>query len=140
MSARRGGARGQALMEFALVIPLVILMLLGLFDFGRAIYAFNTVSNAAREAARVAIVNPDEAAIQAEAASQAIALGIVSTAVIVEFWEAGLSGPCAVPPEFGCVAEVTVPYEWRAITPVIGDIIGPIQISSTSRMPIENAP
>jgi Flp pilus assembly protein TadG len=130
---------GQALVEFALVIPLVILLMMGLFDFGRAIYAFNTVSSAAREAARVAIVNPNEAAIQAEAASQAIALGITPASVTVDFRQADLVLDCD-PPEFGCVAVVTVPYEWRAITPVIGDIIGPIQISSVSRMPIENAP
>lgn len=135
---RHSPERGQALVEFALVIPLVILILLGIFDFGRAIYAYNTVSNAAREAARVAIVNPDVAAVQAEASSQAVALGISPASITVEFWQADLGAPCN-PPEFGCVAEVTVPYQWQAITPVIGNIIGPIQISSTSRVPIENA-
>jgi Flp pilus assembly protein TadG len=136
---RRRRTRGQALVELAFVLPLVILMLLGLFDFGRAIYAYNTVSNAAREAARVAIVNPNVAAVQAEASSQAIALGISPASVTVEFWEADLSATCS-PPEFGCVAVVTVPYQWQAITPVIGAIIGPIEISSVSRLPIENAP
>lgn len=132
--------RGQSLVEFALVIPLVILMLLGLFDFGRAIYAYNTVSSAAREAARVAIVNPNVAAIQTEAASQAVALGIDPASVTVAFQTADDPPAACNPPQFGCVAVVTVPYEWRAITPVIGDIIGPIQLSSVSKVPIENAP
>ena len=128
------------MVEFALVIPLVILILLGLFDFGRAIYAYNTVSNAAREAARVAIVKPDEAAVQAEAAAQAIALGILPASVTVAFETADDPPLPCDPPEVGCVAIVTVPYEWRAITPIIGDIVGPFQISSVSRQQIENAP
>jgi Flp pilus assembly protein TadG len=140
IAIKRERARGQSLVEFALVFPLLILMLLGLFDFGRAIYAYNTVSNAAREAARVAIVNPDVPAIRAEAVSQAIALGVDPASVTVDFHEAGDPDTTCDPPEFGCVAVVTVPYEWAAITPVIGDIIGPIEISSTSSVPIENAP
>ncbi len=136
---RRRRSAGQALVEFVLVFFLVILLLMGLFDFGRAIYAYNTVSNAAREAARVAIVNPDVAAVRSEAASQAIALGIDPATVTVEFRSFDLATTCS-PPDEGCVAIVTVPYEWRAITPVIGGILGPIQISSISRVPIENAP
>ena len=51
--------RGQALVEFALVIPLFLLMMLALFDLGRAVFAYNTLTNAAREGARLAIVNQD---------------------------------------------------------------------------------
>jgi Flp pilus assembly protein TadG len=53
----RGQSRGQALVEFAFALPILILLLMGIFDFGRAIYAYNTVNNAAREAVRVAIVD-----------------------------------------------------------------------------------
>ena len=53
---RRRGT-GQSLAEFALVFPVVILILFGAIDLGRAVYAYNTVANAAREGARVAIVN-----------------------------------------------------------------------------------
>src|SRR6185312_16248181 len=54
---RTGSRRGQALVEFALVLPIFILLLVGIFDFGRAIYAYNTISNAAREAVRVGVVD-----------------------------------------------------------------------------------
>ena len=50
-------ARGQGLVEFALVFPVFILLLFGIFDLGRAVYAYNTIGDAAREGARVAIVN-----------------------------------------------------------------------------------
>ena len=49
--------RGQGLVEFALVFPVIVLILFGVFDFGRAIYAYNTIANAARQGARVAAVN-----------------------------------------------------------------------------------
>jgi len=52
---RRQG--GQALMEFALVIPIFLVMLIGMVDVGRAVWANNALANAAREGARHAIVH-----------------------------------------------------------------------------------
>ena len=54
---RRG--RGQALVEFALIAPLFILILLAVFDLGRGVFMYTSITNAAREAARLAIVNQD---------------------------------------------------------------------------------
>ena len=47
---------GQALVEFALVFPIFMLLLVALVDFGRGIYAYNTISQAAREGTRLASV------------------------------------------------------------------------------------
>lgn len=49
--------RGQALTEFALVIPLFLVVALATFDVGRVVWANNAVANAAREAVRQAIVH-----------------------------------------------------------------------------------
>jgi Flp pilus assembly protein TadG len=49
--------RGQAMVEFALVIPVFLLLLIGLFDFGRVIWVNDTLATAAREAVRYAIVH-----------------------------------------------------------------------------------
>lgn len=49
---------GQSLAEFALVLPLVLLLVLGFLDLGRAIYYYSAISNAAREGARYASVHP----------------------------------------------------------------------------------
>ena len=58
---RRRGDRpredGQALLEFALILPIFVVALLGMIDVGRAIWANNAVANAAREAARYAAVH-----------------------------------------------------------------------------------
>ena len=53
---RRGGEheRGQALVEFAMVMPIMLLLLFALVDFGRAFYSWLLITNAAREGARVA--------------------------------------------------------------------------------------
>lgn len=53
---------GQSLVEFALILPVLMLMLVGTLDFGRVVLANDTISNAAREAARYAIVHGSTAA------------------------------------------------------------------------------
>jgi Flp pilus assembly protein TadG len=53
MKVRRSG---QALVEFALIIPVFLLMIFGIIDFGRLVYMNSILSQAAREGARVAAV------------------------------------------------------------------------------------
>ena len=50
-------AKGQSLVEFALILPILLLLILGIFEFGRAFYMKNTLTNAVRHAARTAVVN-----------------------------------------------------------------------------------
>jgi Flp pilus assembly protein TadG len=50
--------RGQALVEFSLAIIVFLVLMMGVFDFGRAIYQYNGVAQAAREIARVTAVHP----------------------------------------------------------------------------------
>jgi len=50
-----GGQRSQSMVEFALVAPLMLILLFGIVDFGRVIYAYVTLNQAVNEGARVAI-------------------------------------------------------------------------------------
>ncbi len=50
---RHPDQRGQALVEFSLAILVFLVLMMGVFDFGRAIYQYNGVAQAAREIARV---------------------------------------------------------------------------------------
>ncbi len=50
------GARGQALIEAALIIPILLLIAVGIFEFGRAYQTWQILTNAAREGARLAVV------------------------------------------------------------------------------------
>jgi Flp pilus assembly protein TadG len=57
-----GGERGQALVETAIIMPLVLLIMVGIFEVARAYQTWQVLTNAAREGARAAVVpgaNPD---------------------------------------------------------------------------------
>ena len=53
---KRKGQEGQALVEFALVIPVLLLLLLGVIEFGLLLYNQQVITNASREGARFGIV------------------------------------------------------------------------------------
>jgi Flp pilus assembly protein TadG len=57
MSKRWTGRRGQAAVEFALLLPILMLLTLGAVDFGRLMYGVVTVNNAAFHSALWAVAN-----------------------------------------------------------------------------------
>ena len=57
-SGRRATGGGQALVEFSLAITVFLLLNRAIVDFGRGIYTYNGVSQAAREVARTMSVHP----------------------------------------------------------------------------------
>ncbi|SDD87667.1 TadE/TadG family type IV pilus assembly protein [Auraticoccus monumenti] len=67
--------RGAAAVEFALVVPLLLLLVVGIAEFGRAYNAQTTLSGAAREGVRVMALHDDAAA--ARTATQAAASPLV---------------------------------------------------------------
>jgi len=151
LKARRGSG-GQTLVEFALVIPLVVLLLLAVFDMGRAVYGLSAVGNAARMGGRTAIVNQAGADIRQRAADQAIALGISSAAVAcdaatnvpttsdgvcVQFKTPDLTATCTTI-DIGCVAFVTTKWTFSPITPLLGQFIGNVALTSTTQIPVES--
>ena len=58
MHSGSGQDRGQSLVEFALVFPIVILLMVGVFDMGRLVFINNSLIDGARHAARHATINP----------------------------------------------------------------------------------
>jgi Flp pilus assembly protein TadG len=150
---RRGG-RGQSLVEFSLVLPILLLLLFGIIDAGRLIFTYNDVANAARSGVRTAIVNQsttgsntcDTTAPDAYPTGCAIAsaLGLALTAadVCVDYHDVTTPAPspCVTnvgTPAFGSIARVQVTGHFQAITPIIGQIIGPIDLTSTSEVSVE---
>ena len=51
---------GQALIELALILPLLLMVIIGLFEFGRAVFVYANLFNAAREGVRYALTNPQD--------------------------------------------------------------------------------
>lgn len=80
---------GAAALEFALVLPLFVVLILGLIDFGTMLYTVNTITNAAREGARQGVVQRQQANIEAAAQDAAQnyldAAGISDTTVTASF-------------------------------------------------------
>lgn len=58
------GERGTSLVEFAMVAPLLLVLLFAIADFGRAFQTWITLTNAAREGARLGATGADAAAIR----------------------------------------------------------------------------
>jgi Flp pilus assembly protein TadG len=144
MSPSFRDARGQGLLEFALVLPVLLIVLFGVVDFGRAIYGYSTAGQAARAGSRVAIVEQTPAAVQSAAILAATALSLTPADVDVCFKTAttaqrNCSSPAtdACTPQLGCLAIVTVRAPFTPLTPIIGSIVGPITLTSTSIEPIE---
>jgi hypothetical protein len=141
--------RGQALVEFALVIPIFLLVIFGILDLGRAVYAYSTLNNAAREGARVALVDQTLSHIQTVASGHAVGLGIPATAVTVDYRDPDdpdTPNSCAIwlgNPEpglpVGCTAIVRVEYLYTAATPIIGRIVGDINMAGESSMAVQFA-
>jgi hypothetical protein len=132
MLSRSDRTRGQALVEFALAIPLVLLLMLGILDLGRAVFAYNSVAHAARSGARVAIVNQNQSVVEAEVLREAVGLDPVVVDPLTYPYDD--AADCLNP---GCVIRVEVTHQWLAATPIIGAIVGPIEISSASELPVE---
>jgi Flp pilus assembly protein TadG len=56
LARRLFGQRGQALIETALTLPIVLVISISIFEFGRALQVWQLLTNAAREGARVAVL------------------------------------------------------------------------------------
>lgn len=67
--SRSAQDRGTAAVEFALVLPLLLLVVLGIIDFGRALNAQITLTQAAREGARLAALGQPNVVGQTQAAA-----------------------------------------------------------------------
>ena len=71
---KRQSERGANLVEFALVIPLLVLMLVGVADLGRAFQTYIAVTNAAREGARLGVKNSEVTAAIRRAVARELGL------------------------------------------------------------------
>lgn len=118
---KRSAQEGQSLVELALLLPVLLLILVGVLDLGRAFHAYVTVMNAAREGARYAAFHPtDTIEIRNQVEQEAAGSGIdlVQSTVIIEMDE--------VAP--GSAVKVTVIYQFQ---PIMGQIFGGQSISIT---------
>ncbi len=115
--ARQQG--GQALLEAALTLPIMLLIAVGIFEFGRAYQTWEVLTNAAREGARISVLpgsNVDTVTTVVRNYMQGGRLGKYATAQVVVNRAASITiGATAVP-----ASQVTInyPFEFMVLKPV----------------------
>jgi len=131
------------MVEFAIVLPILLLMVFGIVDFGRALYTLNNLTAAVREGARLAStqISPDP--------TTGGSMSAVSTAVtnyVVAF--GGNAGAPTVsetftgaPPNMQSITVQITNYPFTPITPLANLIgLGTIQMSPSATFRWEGAP
>ncbi|MEJ2211558.1 MAG: pilus assembly protein [Anaerolineae bacterium] len=119
-SGSSGREEGQATVEFALVVALLLLVLFGIVDFSRLFFAYATMSNGVREGARYGIINPDdEAGIIQQAEAMMVLIGGQAD-VAVQFPDSDGSGNphCS----HLCRVVVRATSDFDAWTPIVPNI------------------
>lgn len=152
---RRKSYRGQALVEFALILPLLLLLLLLAIDFGRVFFGWVALNNAARIAASEAGFNPDawkapgnaskQAAYRLQVLADMNAINCAppggttwTTANIPVPTFVNVAGSYSIDPyEVGDHSKVKLICNFSFLTPLVGVILGnPMAISATAEFPV----
>jgi Flp pilus assembly protein TadG len=119
------GEEGQATVELALLLPVVVVLLLAVLQLGLVARDVVLVAHAAREAARAAAVDDDpDAPRQAAEASGGLSAGRLSVDV---------SGRG----EAGSRVRVEVRYRIPTSVPIVGALIADHEVTSTATMRVE---
>lgn len=108
---RRHGSSGQALAELAIALPVLLLMLVGIFEFARAYQIQQVVVNAAREGARQAVLQGVDADSATIIVNTYLTSGAINNGVVVVTDTNNTGDPTTV--------QVSVPYTFALIGPLI---------------------
>lgn len=138
---RRQRSRGQALVEFALALPIFLMLMMAVFDLGRAIYMYNGVAQAARELARVTSVypgtpgalgsTPQTAAVLATQKALIPALGN-PTFTCVDIDGSSITETCVA----GMQVKVVIIAPYSPVTPGLS-LVGTLNLASSSTFSIQ---
>jgi PKD repeat protein len=146
---RRPRSRGQSLVEFALILPLLLVFLATILDLGRIYYANISLLNAAREGAFQASKTPDsyQDGQPCNTTTNLIVcrVQLESKGTMVEVAEADIDVACSksgCPLEASSTVTVTVDGQFQLITPILGFIFGgqTIDMESSATQQIEYYP
>jgi Flp pilus assembly protein TadG len=108
--------KGQSLVEFALLVPVLLIILAGVLDLGRLYYVYVTITDAASEGATYAAIHPedsDEICVRAQEASRGLVQIEEADQVEVEYSSLTAGAPVTV----------TVNYPYKVLTPFMNVIV-----------------
>jgi Flp pilus assembly protein TadG len=133
--SRQGAQAGQDFLEFALTLPILIMLLLGIFDLGRAAIFYSLIYNAAREGARYGIIHPDDpAGIESVVRNKAILSDLLPENISTV--QLDLDGDASDTEAI----QVSVSYQFMVVTPIITVLAGSSEFTfnTQSTMQIEH--
>lgn len=126
--------RGQAMVEMALVLPILLIFIFGIIEFGRIINTYMIVTTISREGARTGAVGGTDSDIVSTVQSRATDFGLQTT---------NLESPVITPTSIskrarGTSVEVQVSYKVDIIDPFLSPIIGnPFIVTAQTTMRVE---
>jgi len=120
-----GNARGNAVVEFALVLPILLLALFGITEFGRMILTTNILNTASREGARLAAVSPagETATIEARVNEILAAAKVQAKTITVEYLSAANSVRVTVTTDFDILSRSALPSPLRGTIELRGQTV-----------------
>jgi PKD repeat protein len=149
-----GHSRGQSLVEFALVLPVLLLLVLMALDFGRVFLGWVVLNNAARIGAQYASLHPQAWGSPGNSGQQAEYQGQIQAAMNAVTANCDTGGTGAIdPPSFvdqdgdgastglGDNVVVSISCDFQPLTPLIADVVGTVvTVGAESVYPIKNGP
>jgi len=128
---------GQEIVEYALILPILLALLLGIMDLGLAVFNYNTLSNAAREAARTGIVTRNELSIRTAGLRLTAATPLTRTNFTVRWLD---EDDATVSSDVAVKVRVTVARDYRLVTGLLFTLFGlqgTIPMTATATMHLE---
>jgi Flp pilus assembly protein TadG len=119
--------KGQAMVETALTIPLVLMILFGIADFGRIFHAYLTLDHAGREAARLASLQNTDSVIYTKIENSVV--GLDKTKLIKSIAPANRPS--------GIDVTISLSYDIELLTPFFSSLASPITVTDTTVMRVE---
>ena len=122
--------KGQSMVEFAMILPILLLIVVGIIEFGFLFSGYLALSNASREAVRTASLGAsDSDAIQR---AKDVALTLEPSKMIVTI------SPAVASRDRGDSVTVAIAYEYDFLTPFMEAIFGSnLQLESEATMRVE---
>lgn len=135
---RRRAQRGIAALEFALVLPLLLLLLFGIVEMGFLLYDKAVITNASRAAARQAVAFGEDSTGAAVYMSASDAIGVATgrlSSMLISAAPANAAS-AAVTPSTGCTASgqaltISVSYPFTGLG--FGSSVDPLAALSSSK-------
>lgn len=126
----KNSSKGQSIVETALVLPILLLILTGIIDFGFLFNNYIMILNASREGARCAAIGCSDAEIDDIVGNAAAMLDETKLTMVIN--------PDESMRKKGDEITVTIRYQYSPITPLIGSIVSdPVELEVQTVMRME---